>query len=580
MKKIYNYILPVVFLFAATACEDDAVLEDWLETNPIVVTEVTGSAGDADLSNLVVLGTSLGSGFMDGALYDVGQASSFPALIATQLQISGIGGTTDFGQPDINSSNGYNFLLNDGTSGRTELSLSLLVPVPTTGDLVSILTPWGGTTSELNNFSVPVTQAAQLAIAATGGPRTDTYGGVVPAAVNPAFNPFYERFASSPSPDGATGSSPLTDALSAQGTFFIYEAGVNDVGLYAAGGGTTAIGPLTGSATYEASADAAIHTLATAGTFGTSAQAYSVEGVVLNVPPVLVFPFFQAVSYDAIELTAELATTIQSGLDAVNAAIEGTVSAGYTGDVSGRLMSYEEGANPILVWDDGLDDLSAFFTLVVTQQVLTDPAIVAIPDGPEKDAIVAAEIAKGEAQLAPYAKSRPMVTGELVPLTTGALLGVEADGDDEVADTPLGIVVPLGWNLLGGAAEAAGGDPYYLDLVEQGEIETARAAFNAALAGAVSDVNASGGDIILVDIESLFLDAAGLTDGTQGITVQSLDLDPDFGPNGIFSTDGIHPCNRGHGIVANAIINAINDRWGADIPEVDIASLLGPSFQP
>jgi len=552
MKKLYKKFILLTLAVAFLACSsEDDLIDDWIETNEID-NSTTGSSGDADLSKLVALGTSLGAGFMDGALYNDGQANSFPALLANQFQIEGIGGASSFVQPSINSENGYNFLLNDGTSGRTELSLSLEAPVPTTGDITSILTPYSGATSGLNNFSVPVAQAGQLVIEATGGLVTDTYGGAVPAAANPAYNPFYGRFASNPSATGApgSGSTPLTDALSAQGTFFIYEAGVNDVALWAAGGGTTAIGPLTDQATFESSVDGAIQALALSG---------GAQGVVLNIPPILTFPFFQAVQYNAIQLDEATAGTLQEAFDGVNQVIQGTAAAGYTGDVSGRLVNYSAGNNPILVIDQSLDDLGPFFDGMLAAGAIT---------------------AQQREQVEPYRQSRPMVAGELVPLTTGAVLGVEADGDDTVADTPLGVAIPLGFDLATGMQEPAGGDPYYLDASELGEIEVAIGGFNASLEGAVSDVNAAGGDIILVDIESIFLDAAGLSDGVQGITVQGLELDPDFGPNGIFSTDGIHPCNRGHGIVANEIIAAINANWNANIPEIDIQSLRGPVFIP
>jgi len=550
MKKIFNYILSATLIFTLASCNEDEVLSSWVDQNPEVDTTPTGEAGTADLSNLVVLGTSLASGFQDGALHDAGQANSFPALLGGQFQIGTIGGTTDFGQPDINSANGYNMLANDG-SGRSELSLSLLAPVNTTGDLLSILTPWSGTTNTLNNFGVPLTQSGQLVIAATGGPVTDTYGGAVPAAGNPAYNPFYKRFASSPSADGATGSTPLTDALGAGGSFFVYEAGINDVALYAAGGGTTAIGPITNPAVFEGAADAAIHALATTG--GTNA--YEIEGVVLNVPPILVFPFFQAVKYNAIPLDAATAGALNSGLAAVNGAIQALVdNVGLDqADADKRFMSYAEGQNAILVIDESLTDLGPLFDLL------------GLP-------------AANRAGLVPYEQSRPLTADDIVPLGTAPILGVEADGDDTVADTPYGLVIPLGFSLATGI-QPGGGDPFYIDGAEQVEIETNRAMYNAALAGAVADVNAAGGDVVLVDIESIFLDAAGF-DGVTGIEAQGLTLAPDFSPNGIFSTDGIHPCQRGHGLIANKIISAINAQWGASVPEVNIAGLPGPVFIP
>ena len=553
MKNIFKYILSIPLVFALVSCNEDEVLDGWIAENPVPET-LSGDKGDADLSNLVVLGTSLASGFQDGALYDAGQANSFPALLAAQFQVSGIGGTTDFGQPDINSANGYNMLANDKKSGRSELDLSLKAPVNTVGEIASILTPWSGTAKTLNNFGVPLTQAAQLVVAATGGPVTDTYGGKVPAADNPAYNPFYKRFASNPSADGATGSTPLKDALSAGGSFFVYEAGINDIALYAIGGATNLVGPTTAAATYKASAYAAIKMLATAG-----GNAYEVEGVVLNVPPILDFPFFQAVTYNAIPLDAATATSLNTGLAAVNAAIKGTAKAGYTGDVSGRLMSYAEGKNAILVIDESLDDLGPFFDILVGGGVLT---------------------AEDRFKLTPYEQSRPLIKGEIVPLGTSPHLGVEADGDADVADTPLGLVIPLGFDFAEFAHEPLGGDSYYIDAGEKEEIEINRELYNEALAETVSAVNAAGGDVVLVDIASIFLDAAGTSDGVKGIDAQGLNLDPDFAPNGIFSTDGLHPCQRGHGLIANKIIGAINTKWKASVPEVSIGGLPGPPFKP
>lgn len=557
-KNIIALLVSTGFLF--TACNEDDIIKDWVDKNqieePTDPGPLTGSAGtELDLSNLVVLGTSLGAGFQDGALYSAGQANSFAALIGAQLQASGIGGTTDFGQPDINSTNGYNMLANDGTSGKYVLSLSAQAPVTTSGELLSILTPWGGTTSTLNNFSVPLAQAGQLVTPATGGPVTDTYGGAVPAAGNPAYNPFYNRFASSPSTNGSDGSSPIMDALSAGGTFYIYEAGVNDVALYAAGGGTTAIGPLTDAGDFQTYVGGAIQALTTAG--GTSP--YGIEGAVLNIPPILVFPFFQAVTWDAIELDEATASTLMAGLSAVNDGIDAAVLAGYGGDVSARKISYSAGANPILVVDSDLDDLGPYWDVLVGAEQMS--------------------IAQRTA-LEPYRQSRPMVSGEYVPLSTGAVLGTEADGDDSTADTPLGVAIPLGFDLSEGGLEPLAGDQYYITAAEVVEIETARAQFNGHLATTVASMNTNGGNVILVDIESIFLDAAGVSDGVKGITVQGVTYNPDFLPNGIFSVDGIHPCQRGHGIVANKIINAINDHYaGADIPEVTVQALSFPPYQ-
>lgn len=557
MKRIFNYILSTALILGAVSCGEDEILDQWIADNPPAEeVPVSGDPGDLNLSNLVVLGTSLASGIQDGALFNAGQSGSFPNLLGAHFQIDGLGGTAAFGQPDINSVNGYNMLYNDGTSGRTQLDLSLRAPVPTTGDPASLGAAWGGTTSTLNNFGIPLAYAGQFLTDDTSDPFTSS------------FNPFYRRFASVASTNGSTGSIALTDAISAGGSFFIYEAGINDILLYAAGGGTTAIGPITSSGAFEAYADIAIHALASAGTSLVTTPTYSVEGLVLNVPPILVFPFFQAVQWDAIAFDANdpvdvgTVAALNDGFEGLNGAIDFAVTRTVIDqdEADARYVSYATGSNPILVVDQSLTDLGSHFDFMYANEIITLEDRIA---------------------LEPFRQSRPLAEGEIVPLSTATKLGVEADGDDENdVIVPYGVVIPLGFDYDEGAQETLGGDPYYIDFAEQVEIETARALYNVALAGAVADVNNGGGDIALVDIASIFLDAAGLSDGVQGITVQGLNLSPDFAPNGIFSTDGIHPCQRGHAIIANKIIATMNSNWNASIPEIEVAPVLGPYFIP
>jgi hypothetical protein len=39
-----------------------------------------------------------------------------------------------------------------------------------------------------------------------------------------------------------------------------------------------------------------------------------------------------------------------------------------------------------------------------------------------------------------------------------------------------------------------------------------------------------------------------------------------------FSLDGVHPTQRGYAVIANLIIDVINDGFGATIPKVDPSS--------
>jgi len=73
-----------------------------------------------------------------------------------------------------------------------------------------------------------------------------------------------------------------------------------------------------------------------------------------------------------------------------------------------------------------------------------------------------------------------------------------------------------------------------------------------------------------------FADLFGV-DGELGIRIAGTLLQPDFSPNGVFSTDGIHPNQRGNAILANEIIEVIESKFGAVVPEVDVLNL--PSVQ-
>ncbi|NNF06364.1 MAG: hypothetical protein HKN21_06360, partial [Candidatus Eisenbacteria bacterium] len=45
-----------------------------------------------------------------------------------------------------------------------------------------------------------------------------------------------------------------------------------------------------------------------------------------------------------------------------------------------------------------------------------------------------------------------------------------------------------------------------------------------------------------------------------------------------FSTDGLHPSDVGQALVANEFIKVINDSFGASIPLVDLAEIVGINF--
>jgi len=63
-----------------------------------------------------------------------------------------------------------------------------------------------------------------------------------------------------------------------------------------------------------------------------------------------------------------------------------------------------------------------------------------------------------------------------------------------------------------------------------------------------------------------------------GLLVDGIGLNSDYISGGIFSLDGVHLTPRGYAIVANQFIDAINTKYGSNIPEADVASYPSVKF--
>jgi len=528
MKSLSKFIAVLFILGAAlVGCdgEYDSLVDANSDRNPIPDMEIEASQGDADFSNYVAIGNSLTAGFMDAALYNNGQEFSLGAQLSKQFELTGAPST--FNQPDINSENGFNTLANSGEGpvlGRFKLDTSIPGPSPViNGDPIE---PYSGSASALNNFGVPGIQVGQLLTPDTGNPSS------------PAFNPFYARFASSPG-----NSTILDDVISTDPTFFTLWIGNNDVLGYATSGATR---PeiLTSQANFQAQFSATITRLMTETT---------ANGVVANIPPILATPVFQAIPYNVIELDQATADQLNSSFSTLNAVFDGMANdtflfSSFTQeDADRRKISYQAGNNPILIVDPNLDDLSDEFDLLVTFGQISS---------------------EQRAALQPYVQSRPMVvnpqTGpELVLISAGAILGTPAVPGDP--NTPIGVAIPLGAQ-------------YTLTSDNILEIETARGTFNAIIGGTVT---AAGSRLALYNTNELggaFSDIFGLDGSEIGITADGVFLNPDFSPNGVFSTDGVHPNARGTAILANEFLEVIESEFNATIPKIDVLALPSVSL--
>jgi lysophospholipase L1-like esterase len=534
-KQLSKLLLVAALVFTGCEGQEQDLIDDRLADNPLPGEPSTNyDNGEADFSNYVAIGNSLTAGYMDAALYNAGQANSVAAMMNAQFEA--VGGTDDFKQPNINSANGFNTAVSNpnaqlGVLGRFKLDTSIPGPSPVVGG--DPITPYSGTTSELNNFGVPGIQVGQLLTPAAGGPNSE---------MNPAFSPFYQRFASNPSADGSSGSTILGDAISAGPTFFSLWIGNNDVLGFAVSGATNdAI--FTSTADYQTRFSAVITNLM---------QVPNLKGVVIDIPPILAIPYFRAVTFDNVTLDAETAGALNQAFAGFNGALDAIVqNLGHDAqDAAMRKVNYEAGANPILIVDDNLEDL-----------------------GPKFDQLeeAGAISAQQRAALAPYEQARPMMGDipqlgdELVLLTAGSILGTLADPNNP--QSQIGVVVPLG-------------DQYTLTSDEIVEIETARQTFNGIMQQVVQGANASSTRIAFHSTNAAngtFADLFGLSDGQLGVRVGGTNLAPDFSPNGVFSTDGIHPNQRGNALLVNDVLETVESTFGATLPEVSVLNL--PSVQ-
>jgi hypothetical protein len=245
--------------------------------------------GKADFSNFVALGNSLTSGYGDGALYLEGQINSFPNIMATQFKAAGGG---EFVQPLLPEGSGFGGAGN-GRFFASETSNPLLKPFSLTTAVAPSITPASGNwrvspdvIAKLNNFGVP------------GAKLIDA---IVPGYGSSVGNPFFARFASSPT------ATMVGDAAARKPTFFTIGLGNNDVLGYATSGGTDSVSlgvfqaipalgitlpaggvngkyPVSPVSTFTAIYDRVLSTMLASNT--------AAKGVVITVPDVTKIPFF------------------------------------------------------------------------------------------------------------------------------------------------------------------------------------------------------------------------------------------------------------------------------------------------
>ena len=509
MKKFLKYA--AVALLGVVACEPEF-------DNPIEESQ-NFMSGDADFSTYVALGNSLTAGYADGGLYILGQENSYPNLMAKKFADVGGG---EFRTPFVNDNNG-GLLLPDGSQLDFRLVLATdeagnRAPrpynVPATTNVTNIIT------GPFNNMGVAGAKSFHLGIPG--------YGNLAGLATGEA-NPYFIRFASSPN------ASILEDAVAQNPTFFSLWIGSNDILTYATSGGigvdqTGNLNP----ASY-ASIDITDPTVF-AGAYAQTLAALTAnnsKGVLLTLPDVMSIPFFTTVPNNALVLDTQQAANL-----------------------TGFFQAFAGIATVVLA--------SPPFSLPIENaQAIASQYALTFNEGPNRFLI------KEESPTNPFG-FRQMTEEELLLLTidTDRL----AQGYGSVVLTP-DVLQVLGLLQMGGTPtpeqsalviNAVSGieDKDVLDTNEIGAISTALTSYNATIK-ALAEAN----DLALYDAHAQLEEIAEGGIAINGGLVTSV-----FGSGGGFSLDGIHPTQRTHAIIANGVMKAIEEKYGANLSEYDPAT--------
>lgn len=537
MMKKFNLKYIGLFIAAAAIVSCEVEFE-----NPIDEAGVYTS-GEADFSNYVAVGNSLTSGYADGALYLDAQLKSFPAIMAGQMELAGGG---EFIQPLVNDNAGgvlaggvpipgfgNRFVLASDGMGNPAGPAVYTGEAPTT-DITNTVT------GKLNNYGVPGAKSFHLG--------ADTYGNI---AALPNANPYYIRFASSPS------ATIIGDAVAANPTFFTLWIGNNDILSYATSGGSGE--DQTGNlnpATYGGNDITDPNVFAGAvSQYVTALTANGAKGALINIPDVTSIPFFTTVPSQALSPAdptfgpqIPLLNQVYGGLNQIFVAF---------GQPERQISFSTTAASGLVVRDNDLADLSqnpAFVNALV-------PLVQGI--GAAFNLTLDTTQATGLAQiLAPqFGQIRQATPSDLITFTAAPLLG----GNNQQLFgtlTSVGLPVELAGALTTNGVTFPLDDQFVLDDAEQASVATAQNAYNTTL-----EALAAANDLAFVDARTALAQVA-----SSGVVYNGGVLTSTYASGGGFSLDAVHPTPRGYAFTANTIIDAINAQYGANVPKVDIGA--------
>jgi lysophospholipase L1-like esterase len=105
-----------------------------------------------------------------------------------------------------------------------------------------------------------------------------------------------------------------------------------------------------------------------------------------------------------------------------------------------------------------------------------------------------------------------------------------------------------------------------LDPTEIATYSALRDGYNQIISGLATSMN-----YYVINWDDLFNQLAS----AGGLTVNGINYSTTYVEGNFFSLDGIHPTSQGYGIIANEFIKAINTKYNASIPLVDVSAIPG-----
>tara|TARA_R100001369_G_scaffold89721_1_gene127696 strand:- start:2944 stop:4467 length:1524 start_codon:yes stop_codon:yes gene_type:complete len=419
-------------------------------------------------------------------------------------------GGGEFSQPLMNDNLGG--LLLNGTQiaeNRFVLSSSNGENAPVRLEGTPTTEVTNGPTGPFNNMGIPGAKSFHLV-----APGYGNAAGVLTGAANP----YYARIATS------TNATVLADAASQNPSFFSLWIGNNDILSYATSGGvgvdqTGNIDP----STYGPNDITDPNVFASVYSQEVSALSASASGgALINIPNVTSIPYFTTVPTQVVPLDAATAAQLNAQFALYNTQVlPGLVAAGIITqeEADARMLSFSAGQNFPIMTDDDLTDVTQ---ILIAQGLPADTAEL-------------------------LGQLRQVKNDDLIVLPASSVIGTAPNPD--IPTNVIGVSVPLG-------------DEFVLTSVEQGRVATASAAYNATIQGI-----ASANDLAFVDARAALNQVA-----QGGVAYNGGVLTSAFATGGAFSLDGVHPTPRGYAYTANVIIDAINAKYNATIPKVEIGN--------